>query len=191
MNDPLLEESDIIPIGDITLEQPRDIPISELTAKAEELVQLDEDVLGLEKELSELKQVRKTVAEEHIPIIMETAGVDTLQLSDGKKIAIKEFVDARIQNPEKAFDWLRETNNESIIKNEIKIQLGRTEDDKAREIVETIQREFGIDADVKITIHNATLKAFCRDALEDPELAASMPREAFGIYQGKRAKVTK
>ena len=191
MNDPLLEESDIIPIGDIALEQPRDIPISELTAKAEELVQLDEDVLGLEKELSELKQVRKTVAEEHIPIIMETAGVDTLQLSDGKKIAIKEFVDARIQNPDKAFDWLRETNNESIIKNEIKIQLGRTEDDKAREIVETIQREFGIDADVKITIHNATLKAFCRDALEDPELAASMPREAFGIYQGKRAKVTK
>ena len=190
MNDPLLEESDIIPIGDIALEQPRDIPISELTAKAEELVQLDEDVLGLEKELSELKQVRKTVAEEHIPIIMETAGVDTLQLSDGKKIAIKEFVDARIQNPDKAFDWLRETNNESIIKNEIKIQLGRTEDDKAREIVETIQREFGIDADVKITIHNATLKAFCRDALEDPELAASMPREAFGIYQGKRAKIT-
>ena len=191
MNDPLLEESDIIPIGDITIEQPRDIPISELTAKAEELVQLDDDVMSLEKELSELKQVRKTVAEEHIPIIMETAGVDTLQLSDGKKIAIKEFVDARIQNPEQAFDWLGGTNNESIIKNEIKIQLGRTEDSKAQEIVETIQREFGIDADVKITIHNATLKAFCRDALEDPELAASMPCEAFGIYQGKRAKVTK
>jgi len=191
MNDPLLEESDIIPIGDITIEQPRDIPISELTAKAEELVQLDDDVMSLEKELSELKQVRKTVAEEHIPMIMETAGVDTLQLSDGKKIAIKEFVDARIQNPEKAFDWLRETNNEAIIKNEIKIQLGRTEDSKAQEIVDTIQREFGIDADVKITIHNATLKAFCRDALDDPELAASMPREAFGIYQGKRAKVTK
>ena len=191
MTDPLLEEPDIIPVGEISLEQPRDVPLSELTAKAEELVQLDEHVLDLEKELSELKQVRKTVAEEHIPMIMETAGVDTLQLSDGKKIAIKQFVDARIQNPDVAFNWLRDTNNDSIIKNEIKIQLGRTEDSKAQEIVETIQREFGIDADDKITVHNATLKAFCRDALEDPELAASMPREAFGIYQGKRAKVTK
>lgn len=190
MIDPLLEESDTIPFESIESEQPRDISISDLTAKAEELVQLDEDVLALEKELSELKQTRKTVAEEHIPIIMETAGVDTLQLSDGKKIAIRQFVDARIQDPQTAFDWLRETNNESIIKNEIKIQLGRTEDRKAQEIVETLRREFEVEADVKITVHNSTLKAFCRDALEDPELAASIPREAFGIYQGKRAKVT-
>jgi hypothetical protein len=34
-----------------------------------------------------------------------------------------------------------------------------------------------------------TLKSFCKDALDNPELAESLPREAFGIYQGKRAKV--
>ena len=120
---------------------------------------------------------------------MEQAGIETLKLSSGKKDCNQEFVDARIKDPNVAFDWLRETNNESIIKNQITIALGRNEDDRAQEIVNKLKREYDIDADQRVTVHNMTLKSFCKDALDNPELAESLPREAFGIYQGKRAKV--
>ena len=163
--------------------------MSELTELADTLVELDSAVLEAEAALSELKLKRKTIAEKHLPQLMEQAGIETLKLSSGKKIAVQEFVDARIKDPTVAFDWLRETNNESIIKNQITIALGRNEDDRAQEIVNKLKREYDIDADQRVTVHNMTLKSFCKDALDNPELAESLPREAFGIYQGKRAKV--
>lgn len=187
--DPILIESDFQLTSEPEETKPRDIQMSELTELADSLVELDSAVVEAEAKLSELKLKRKTIAEEHLPQLMEQAGIETLKLSSGKKIAVQEFVDARIKDPVVAFDWLRETNNESIIKNQITIALGRNEDDRAQEIVNKLKREYNIDADQRVTVHNMTLKSFCKDALDNPELAESLPREAFGIYQGKRAKV--
>jgi len=170
-------------------EEPRDIQMSELTQLAEEFDALEAKLKETELELNVLKQAKKTIAEEHLPTLMESAGINTLSLTNGRKIEIKEFVDARIKDPKAAFDWLRETNNESIIKNEINVSLGRGDDALAREVIETLKDKHNIDATVRVGIHNMTLKSFCRDALDNPELAESLPREAFGIYEGKRAKV--
>jgi hypothetical protein len=172
-------------------DEPRNIQLSELTELAEQLAELDTSIATKEEEVSTLKQQRKTIAEEHLPQLMEQAGVNTLELSDGRKIAIQEFVDARIKDPNTAFDWLRETNNESIIKNQITLSLGRNEDALAQEIMNKIQREYGdVQVDNRISIHNMTLKSFCKEALDNPELAETLPKQAFGIYEGKRAKVT-
>ena len=172
-------------------EEPRNIQLSELTELAEQLAELDTSIATKEEEVSTLKQQRKTIAEEHLPQLMEQAGVNTLELSDGRKIAIQEFVDARIKDPNTAFDWLRETNNESIIKNQITLSLGRNEDALAQEIMNKIQREYGdVQVDNRISVHNMTLKSFCKEALDNPELAETLPKQAFGIYEGKRAKVT-
>ena len=151
---------------------------------------LDQDILQKEAELSNLKQDRKTLAEDVIPTLMAEHNLKLIQLDDDTKIQINEFVDARIKDPSVAFDWLRETNNDSIIKNQITIALDRGDDGVAEEITNKLKEEFGIDADRKIAIHHATLKSFCRDALDNPELAESLPRAAFGIYEGKRAKIT-
>ena len=121
---------------------------------------------------------------------MEQAGVSTLELSNGKKIAIQEFVDAKIKDPNVAFEWLRETNNESIIKNQISVSLGKGQDELAQQVIATLKEQHDIEADVRIGIHNMTLKSFCKEALDNPELAETLPKEAFGIYEGKRAKVT-
>jgi hypothetical protein len=172
-------------------DEPRNIQLSELTELAEQLAELDTSIATKEEEVSTLKQQRKTIAEEHLPQLMEQAGVNTLELSDGRKIAIQEFVDARIKDPNTAFDWLRETNNESIIKNQITLSLGRNEDALAQEIMNKIQREYGdVQVDNRISVHNMTLKSFCKEALDNPELAETLPKQAFGIYEGKRAKVT-
>ena len=162
----------------------------EITQLGKSLAELDSDILEAEAEVSNLKQKRKHIAEELMPELMNKYGLKLIQLDDGRKIRVDNFVDARIKNPEVAFNWLRDTNNDSIIKNQITVTLGRNEDVKAQAILNTLKREHDVDADAKISVHNMTLKSFCRDALEDPELAESLPREAFGIYQGQRAKIT-
>lgn len=187
--DPILVDSDFQLTSEPEETKPRDVNMSQLTQLADELDALEAKIRETECELSTLKQARKTIAEQHLPDLMDQAGVDTLKLTNGRKIAIQEFVDARITDPNVAFDWLRETNNESIIKNNITIELGRGDDALAQQIIESLKENHDVDAVSKISIHNMTLKSFCRDALDNPELAETLPKKAFGIYEGKRAKI--
>jgi hypothetical protein len=187
MQDELLEESNIIPIGSVegvSLDNVPSSDLSEITEAGKSLRNMDQAILEKEAELSNLKQDRKTLAEEVIPTLMAQHNLKLIQLDDDTKIQINEFVDARIVDPDKAL------NNDSIIKNSITITLGRNENQVADELINILKRDYGIDADRKIAIHHATLKSFCRDALEDPELTESLPRDAFGIFEGKRAKIT-
>ena len=190
MTDPIIIDDEFELTSEPPETKPRDIQMSDLTQLADSLVSIDDEIKQSEIDLSTLKSKRKTIAEEHLPQLMEQAGISTLTLADGKKIAIQDFVDARIKDPTVAFEWLRETNNESIIKNNITVSLGRGDDELAQQVINTLKQQHDIDADVRIGVHNMTLKAFCKDALENPELAESLPREAFGIYEGKRAKIT-
>jgi hypothetical protein len=188
------QQENIINVADWTdksadIKDKRNIQMSELTDLATELERVDAEIVEAEVQLSNLKQNRKTIAEEHLPQLMEQAGIDSLSLASGRKIEIKEFVDAKIKDPNVAFQWLRETNNDSIIKNEISVSLGRGDDALAQEIISTLKEKHDIEANVRVGIHNMTLKSFCRDALDNPELAETLPKDAFGIYQGKRAKV--
>lgn len=190
MTDELLEESDaaLAALPETTTAD-RPVDMVSVIELSQTLVEIEEQITTAEQHLSALKQKRKVVAEEHLPTMLETMGVEALRLSDGRQIVVNEFVDARIKDEAVAYDWLRSTNNSSIIKNEVKASLDRGNDQLVASILQTLQ-EMGVDASCKSTIHHATLKSFCRDALENPELAESLPREAFGIYQGKRAKVT-
>lgn len=196
MNDDILSEAEDIS-NNLSVEDEVDSTenvenndLIEITQLGKSLAEIDSDILQAEAEVSNLKQKRKHIAEELMPELMNKYGLKLIQLDDGRKIRIDNFVDARIKNPEVAFNWLRDTNNDSIIKNQITVTLGRNEDVKAQAILNTLQREHDVNADAKISVHNMTLKSFCRDALENPELAESLPREAFGIYEGQRAKIT-
>jgi len=194
MTDELLQESDVIPIASIEGFDTSSVPagdLAEIKNLGEALNDLDQNILEEEGKISALKANRKKIAEELLPDLMEKVGLKLIQLNDDTKIQLNDFVDARIKDPQTAFDWLRETNNDSIIKNQLSITLGRDQDALAKEIQDLIEESFSVTADAKISIHHATLKSFCRDALDNPELAESLPREAFGIYQGTRAKITR
>ena len=182
-----IDNQELFPIQETESQRPVDM--AAVIELSETLVDLENQVAEAEERLSALKGMRKKVAEEHLPTMLETLGIDSLRLTNGKQILINEFVDARIKDEDVAYTWLRETNNSSIIKNEVKANLDRGNDELVSQVISTLQ-EMGVEASCKSSIHHSTLKSFCRDALDNPELAESLPREAFGIYQGKRAKVT-
>ena len=185
--DPIYDEEETVTNPEDNVEQN---DLAEIRQLGDTLNELDQNILQAEAEVSNLKQRRKQVAEELLPDLMNKCGLSLIQLNSGAKIQINEFVDARIKDPDVAFQWLRETNNDSIIKNDITVSLGRGDDALAQQVITTLKESHDIDAQVRIGIHNMTLKSFCKDALENPELAESLPREAFGIYEGQRAKIT-
>ena len=185
--DPIYDEEETVTNPEDNVEQN---DLAEIRQLGDTLNELDQNILQAEAEVSNLKQRRKQVAEELLPDLMNKCGLSLIQLNSGAKIQINEFVDARIKDPDVAFQWLRDTNNDSIIKNDITVSLGRGDDALAQQVIATLKESHDIDAQVRIGIHNMTLKSFCKDALDNPELAESLPREAFGIYEGQRAKIT-
>jgi hypothetical protein len=185
--DPIYDEEETVTNPEDNVEQN---DLAEIRQLGDTLNELDQSILQAEAEVSNLKQRRKQVAEELLPDLMNKCGLSLIQLNNGAKIQINEFVDARIKDPDVAFQWLRDTNNDSIIKNDITVSLGRGDDALAQQVIATLKESHDIDAQVRIGIHNMTLKSFCKDALDNPELAESLPREAFGIYEGQRAKIT-
>ena len=191
--DTLLTEADeAFEVADLLLEEPdsqRPVDMASVIELSEALVNIEDQIAETEEKLSTLKAAKRKVSEEHLPSMLETMGLNSLGLTNGKKIVINEFVDARIKDEDAAYTWLHETNNDSIIKNELKANLERGDNHLVAQALQVL-REMGVEASCKPSIHHATLKSFCRDALDNPELAESLPREAFGIYQGKRAKVT-
>ena len=138
-----------------------------------------------EDTVSETKNQIRQLEEIDIPQLMDERNLEELRLNDGKKIVVKDFVQARIKNSTAAFQWLHETGNEGIIKNEIKVSLDRGQDERAEMIKEDLKTR-GVLFDHKKTVHPATLKAFVKEALSNPELRDQLPREDFGVYESRK-----
>ena len=78
--------------------------LTEITQLGKSLAELDNSILEAEAEVSNLKQKRKHIAEELMPELMNKYGLKLIQLDDGRKIQINNFVDARIKDPNTAFN---------------------------------------------------------------------------------------
>ena len=138
-----------------------------------------------EETVSETKNQVKQLEEIDIPQLMDERNLEELRLNSGKKIKVKDFVQTRLKDAKTAIQWLRDTHNDGIIKNEIKVLLDRGQDDRAEMIKEDLKTR-GVTFDHSQTVHHSTLKAFVTEALSDPKLRDQLPREAFGVYESRK-----
>lgn len=159
--------------------------IEELQIKGNELADLRTQLMHAEATVTTLKDRIRQIEEEHLPQMMEEAGVEFLGLPDGSRIEVQNFVQARIANQSEAFNWLRETGNDSIIKNQVICAFGRGEEARAQEVLDNLRAQ-EVQVTQKSTVHPQTLKSFVREALSNPDLQQSLPREAFGVFEGRK-----
>lgn len=161
--------------------------LSTLQSKGQELARLKQHLQEHEDHVTSTKEAIRQIEEDHLPQLMMEEGVEGLDLLDGGRIELKDFVQASIPVAYKreAFEWLRETHNDGIIKNEIKVMLDRGADERANQVKEALAAQ-GVAFDHKESIHHSTLKAFCTEALNNPELRDTLPRHAFGIHEGRK-----
>lgn len=120
-----------------------------------------------------------------LPEMMTQLGLEEITLDTGHKITKKKLVFASVKDEHTAFQWLRDHDEDSIIKNTINVSLSRGDDELAV-IIEKELEKLGVVFERKEAVHPSTLKAFIKEALADPNLADSLPRKAFGIYETER-----
>ncbi|UOF78075.1 hypothetical protein [Caudoviricetes sp.] len=165
-----------------------DEKLEELSQLAERQLRLEQAIKEAEENLVSLKDNHKQLSEVLIPEAMMEVGMESFKLKDGTSISTVKFYSGSIkeENAEAAFQWLRETGNDSLIKREVKCQFGKGEDAVANKLVELLFTHKYSPTD-KSSVHPMTLKSFIREQMEagNPDF----PAELFGAYVGNKTKI--
>ena len=108
---------------------------------------------------------------------------------DGNKVALRQFVHARIpeEKKEEAYNWLRKNGLGDLIKNEVTVSFGRNEDNKAMAYA-TLAQGQGYQPTQKLKVEPMTLKALVRERIEK---GLPIPSDLFNVFSGNRTKITR
>ena len=162
---------------------------NKLSDQVVKLQELEAELLIKEQELKEVKRKVELVSAEVIPTMMQEMNISTLKLADGTSVEVKPVYGASIpaDKREEAYKWLRENGLGDLIKNEVTVAFGRSEDDKAQQYAVLAQGQ-GYEPVQKLKVEPMTLKALVRERLEAGQ---EMPSDLFNVFSGNRTKVTR
>ena len=140
-----------------------------------------------ERDLALAKLELRELTETTIPDLMREIGLEAFTTSDGEAVSLERFYAAKIPSTREieAFQWLEDTGNGAIVKNEVLVSMKKSEQDTVQKAIEAL-REAGIPFAQKMSVHPATLKAFVKERIES---GAPIPLETFGVYIGERITV--
>ena len=158
-----------------------------LSDKVIELRNLEDQVAASENYTKDLKEKAKQLSNFDIPKMMQEMNVTKLKLKDGASIEVKPFYGAHItpDKQEAAFNWLREHGLGDIIKNDITVTFGMSEDNKATAYA-VLARGQGYEPVQKVAVHTGTLKAVVRERTESGQ---DMPADLFNPFVGNQTKI--
>lgn len=161
--------------------------MSRIASLVKQQLALEARVSDLEQELTGAKKDLKEVAENQLPAAMAEYGMAKVKMDDGSEISVSKFYSASIPKArqEEAFDWLRDNGHDSLIKNQVSISFGRSEDAVAQKLMDKLQAD-GYETQQKVWVEPMTLKAFVKEQVEE---GAPIPSDLFGIYIGEQAKI--
>ena len=162
---------------------------NKLSDQVVKLQELEAELLVKEQEYKEMKRKVELVSSEVIPTMMQEMNISTLKLSDGTSVEVKPVYGASIpaDKKEEAYKWLRENGLGDLIKNEVTVAFGRSEDNKAQQYAVLAQGQ-GYEPVQKLKVEPMTLKALVRERLESGQ---EMPSDLFNVFAGNRTKVTR
>ena len=162
---------------------------NKLSEQVVKLQELEAELLVKEQEYKEMKRKVELVSSEVIPTMMQEMNISTLKLADGTSVEVNHVYGASIpaDKKEEAYKWLRENGLGDLIKNEVTVAFGRSEDNKAQQYAVLAQGQ-GFDPVQKLKVEPMTLKALVRERLESGQ---EMPSDLFNLFTGNRTKITR
>ena len=151
------------------------------------LQNLEDQMVNMEKDLKKLKEEADKIGSEIIPNLLAEQGLASLKLADGSSVDIKKSYNCTIKKDqvESAFQWLRDNGLGDIIKNEVAVQFGKGEDNKAEQLLGLAVRE-GYEPSQKQKVEPMTLKALFRERIE---AGLDMPSEFFNTFVKDQTKI--
>ena len=179
-------------INDIDFEQDQQeiiekTDISALSRYCLMLQNLEDQMLNMEKDLKKLKEEADKIGSEIIPSLLAEQGLASLKLADGSSVDIRKSYNCTIKKDqvESAFKWLRDNGLGDLIKNEVAVQFGKGEDNKAEQLLGLAVRE-GYEPSQKQKVEPMTLKALYRERIE---AGLDMPSEFFNTFVKDQTKI--
>ena len=147
----------------------------------------EDQLINMEKDMKKIKEQADKIGSEIIPNLLAEQGLASLKLADGSSVDIKKSYNCTIKKDqlESAFEWLRNNGLGDIIKNEVAVQFGKGEDNKAEQLLGLAVRE-GYEPSQKQKVEPMTLKALFRERIE---AGRDMPSEFFHTFVKDQTKI--
>lgn len=172
-------------LKDSTPAQATDEELQSISELALKQLECEDRIRNLNELLKTSTDELKRIQEFLLPEAMAAIGMSEFKLTNGSKITIKEdiYASIRVERIENALGWLVEKGLGDIIKDEVKVNLGRGEFEKSREMIEMI-RTMGFEPQEKKTVHPMTLKATIKEQMGH---GVQFPDEFFSVAPVKKA----
>jgi len=166
-----------------------DDKVKTISTLAQRQVDIEAEIAALGKKLEAQNKLLIKVAEEDLPAAMLAAGVSEIKLEDGTEINIKADIYPSIPAKQRlaAFTWLRANNYGSLIKNNVTVQFGKGEDEKAVDLLSRLTEQ-GYNPTQKEAVHPGTLKSFVKEQMADPD-TPDLPEELFTVFEKSKSVV--
>ena len=112
--------------------------INTLANYCKELKAYEDEISDLEEKIKYKKDKADKISSEIIPNLLAEQGLSSLKLADGSSVDIRKTYNCTIRkdNMDSAYNWLRENGLADIIKNEVSVQFGKGEDNKAQQLLD-------------------------------------------------------
>ena len=149
----------------------------------------EDQLINMEKDMKKIKEQADKIGSEIIPNLLAEQGLASLKLADGSSVDIKKSYNCTIKKDqlESAFEWLRNNGLGDIIKNEVAVQFGKGEDNKAEQLLGLAVRE-GYEPSQKQKVEPMTLKALFRERIE---AGLDMPSDSFNLFVKDQTKISR
>jgi hypothetical protein len=160
---------------------------TQLSEQIEKLNSINAQISSAEASLKELKEQEKQLNNFTIPELMEKMNLSTLKLKDGSELSVKKIYSATIKADKKAeaIQWLRNNGLGDIVKNEITVNFGQGEENKAAEYA-TLAKGQGYEPSQKEAVHAMTLKVTMEDWKNKGN---EVPEDLFWTFDGNQTKI--
>ena len=149
----------------------------------------EDQLINMEKDMKKIKEQADKIGSEIIPNLLAEQGLASLKLADGSSVDIKKSYNCTIKKDqlESAFEWLRNNGLGDIIKNEVAVQFGKGEDNKAEQLL-GLAAEQGYEPTQKQKVEPMTLKALYRERIE---AGLDMPSDFFHTFVKDQTKISR
>jgi hypothetical protein len=147
----------------------------------------EDQIANMEKDIKKIKEQADKISSEVIPNLLAEQGLSSLKLADGSSVDIRKSYNCTIKKDqmELAYNWLRENGLGDIIKNEVAVQFGKGEDNKAEQLLGLAVQE-GFEPSQKQKVEPMTLKALFRERIE---AGLDMPSDFFHTFVKDQTKI--
>jgi predicted ATPase len=151
------------------------------------LQNFEDQISNMEEDIKKIKEQADKISSEVIPNLLAEQGLSSLKLADGSSVDIRKSYNCTIKKDqmELAYNWLRENGLGDIIKNEVAVQFGKGEDNKAEQLL-TLAEQEGYEPTQKQKVEPMTLKALFRERVE---AGLDMPSNLFNIFIKDQTKI--